>query len=56
MSPRTKTQPEFTSRDLAVTAKEIAADAYLFGYPLVLTDVTCRIATAVAHRRRGARP
>jgi hypothetical protein len=48
MSQRAKTQSTSTSATSATGSAEIAADAYVFGYPLILMDVTRRLGTATA--------
>ncbi len=47
MAQKTKPQAESTPGAASTDATGIAADAYVFGYPLVLMDVTRRLSTAV---------
>ena len=47
MTQRTKARGESTSDTSRNGESEIAADAFIFGYPLVIMDATCQLATAV---------
>lgn len=52
MPPQVTTQRTVAGETTSLEAR-LAADAYIFGYPLVLVDTTCRVMTAVA-RPNGA--
>src|SRR5687768_16090950 len=49
VAPQVKVRQASGSQTTPVEGKKLAADAYIFGYPLVLMDATRRVMTAVPH-------
>src|SRR2546426_654449 len=48
MAQRTRSRPASTTNAAKPTGTDVVADAFIFGYPMILMDATRRLSTACA--------